>query len=110
MEESFHPKKHSVERDNTSSIVNATTLSQTFTNLTDGVKNLKNHRNFRIKIPLVKEKYDRELYENMDIQTKCSIKSRVKEAAINAKKELSTQLTTTINIPFLLIRDNKPVN
>lgn len=57
-----------------------------------------------------KEKYDRELYENMDIQTKCSIKSRVKEAAINAKKELSTQLTTTINIPFLLIIDNKPVN
>lgn len=60
VEECFHPKKHSVERDNTSSIVNATTLSQTFTNLTDGVKNLKNHRNFRIKIPLVKEKYDKE--------------------------------------------------
>lgn len=60
VEEFSHPKKHSVERDNTSSIVNATTLSQTFTNLTDGVKNLKNHRNFRIKIPLVKEKYDKE--------------------------------------------------
>lgn len=50
------------------------------------------------------------LYENIDIDTIYSIKSRVKEAAIHAKKELSTQLSTTINIPFITIVDNKPIN
>ncbi len=50
------------------------------------------------------------LYENIDIDTIYSIKSRVKEAAIHAKKELSTQLSTTINIPFITILDNKPIN
>lgn len=59
-EKSLDRKKHSVDRDNTNSIVNATTLSQTFSNLTDGVKKLKHHRNFRIKIPLVREKYNKE--------------------------------------------------
>ena len=44
--------------------------------------------------------YNQNLYKGLD----------VKEAAINAKKELSTQLSTTINIPFITIIDNKPVS
>ena len=54
--------------------------------------------------------YGQNLYENTDRDTKFSIKSRVKEAAINTKKELSTQLTSTINVPFITIFNNKPVN
>lgn len=38
------------------------------------------------------------------------IKPRIKEAAINAKKELSSQLSTNINIPFITILDNRPIN
>lgn len=54
--------------------------------------------------------YELGLYENIDLDTVYSIKSRVKEAAIHAKKELSNQLSTTINIPFIRIIDNKPIN
>lgn len=54
--------------------------------------------------------YNQNLYKGIDIQNKLSIKLRVKEAAINAKKELSNQLTTTINIPFITVIDNKPVS
>ena len=54
--------------------------------------------------------YKQNLYKNLDVKNKLSIKFRVKEAAINAKKELSTQNTTTINIPFITIIDNKPVS
>ncbi|MEG0856002.1 MAG: Hsp70 family protein [Terrisporobacter sp.] len=57
-----------------------------------------------------KRQYNVGLYENIDMDTKYSIKSRVKEVAINAKKELSTQLSTTINIPFITVLDNKPIN
>ena len=56
------------------------------------------------------EKYGKNLYDDIDIETKYSIKSRIKEAAINAKKELSSQLSTTINIPFLTVINNKPIN
>ena len=41
-------KGTSIEKDNSSSLVNATTLSQTVTNLTDGMKK----KNYNIKIPL----------------------------------------------------------
>ena len=54
--------------------------------------------------------YNQNLYKGLDVKNKLSIKLRVKEAAINAKKELSTQLSTTINIPFITIIDNKPVS
>lgn len=54
--------------------------------------------------------YNQNLYKNLDVQNKLSIKLRVKEAAINAKKELSNQLSTTINIPFITVIDNKPVS
>lgn len=54
--------------------------------------------------------YNQNLYKNLDVQNKLSIKLRVKEAAINAKKELSNQLSTTINIPFITVMDNKPVS
>ena len=54
--------------------------------------------------------YKQNLYKDLDMKNKLSIKMRIKEAAINAKKELSTQLTTTINIPFINIIDNKPVS
>ena len=54
--------------------------------------------------------YNQNLYKDMDIQNKLSVKLRVKEAAINAKKELSNQLSTTINIPFITVIDNKPVS
>ncbi len=54
--------------------------------------------------------YKQNLYKDIDVQNKLSIKLRVKEAAINAKKELSNQLTTTINIPFITVIDNKPVS
>lgn len=54
--------------------------------------------------------YNQNLYKNLDVQNKLSIKLRVKEAAINAKKELSNQLSTTINIPFVTVIDNKPVS
>ena len=54
--------------------------------------------------------YHQNLYKNLDVKNKLSIKLRVKEAAIHAKKELSNQLTTTINIPFITIIDNKPVS
>lgn len=54
--------------------------------------------------------YEQNLYKGIDVQNKLSIKLRVKEAAINAKKELSNQLTTTINIPFITVIDNKPVS
>ena len=54
--------------------------------------------------------YKKDLYKDLDMKNKLSIKMRIKEAAINAKKELSTQLTTTINIPFINIIDNKPVS
>lgn len=54
--------------------------------------------------------YKQNLYKDLDMKNKLSIKLRIKEAAINAKKELSTQLTTTINIPFINIIDNKPVS
>lgn len=54
--------------------------------------------------------YNQNLYKDMDIQDKLSAKLRVKEAAINAKKELSNQLSTTINIPFIAVIDNKPVS
>ena len=54
--------------------------------------------------------YKQDLYKDLDMKNKLSIKMRIKEAAINAKKELSTQLTTTINIPFINIIDNKPVS
>ena len=54
--------------------------------------------------------YKKDLYKDLDMKNKLSIKMRIKEAAINAKKELSTQLTTTINIPFINIIDSKPVS
>lgn len=54
--------------------------------------------------------YNQNLYHGIDVQNKLSIKLRVKEAAINAKKELSNQPSTTINIPFISIIDNKPVS
>ena len=54
--------------------------------------------------------YNQNLYKGLDVKNKLSIKLRVKEAAINAKKELSTQLSTTINIPFITIIDYKPVS
>lgn len=54
--------------------------------------------------------YNQNLYKDIDVQNKLSIKLRVKEAAINAKKELSNQLSTTINIPFITVIDNKPVS
>lgn len=54
--------------------------------------------------------YNQNLYHGIDVQSKLSIKLRVKEAAINAKKELSNQLSTTINIPFITVIDNKPVS
>ena len=54
--------------------------------------------------------YNQNLYKDLDVKNKLSIKLRVKEAAINAKKELSTQMTTTINIPFITIINNKPVS
>lgn len=54
--------------------------------------------------------YKQNLYANIDVPNKLSIKLRVKEAAINAKKELSNQLATTINIPFITVIDNKPVS
>ena len=54
--------------------------------------------------------YKQDLYKDLDMKNKLSIKMRIKEAAINAKKELSTQLTTTINIPFINIIDSKPVS
>lgn len=54
--------------------------------------------------------YKQSLYKDIDSKNKLSIKLRVKEAAINAKKELSTQKSTTINIPFITIIDNKPVS
>lgn len=57
-----------------------------------------------------RELYNMDVYENIDTNTKYSIKARIKEAAISAKKELSNQLTTTINIPFIAIIDNKPIN
>ena len=58
----------------------------------------------------VEKTYNQNLYKGLDVKNKLSIKLRVKEAAINAKKELSTQLSTTINIPFITIIDNKPVS
>lgn len=54
--------------------------------------------------------YNQNLYHGIDVQNKLSIKLRVKEAAINAKKELSNQPSTTINIPFITVIDNKPVS
>ena len=57
-----------------------------------------------------KKTYKQDLYKDLDMKNKLSIKMRIKEAAINAKKELSTQLTTTINIPFINIIDSKPVS
>lgn len=54
--------------------------------------------------------YKQNLYYGIDVQNKLSIKLRVKEAAINAKKELSNQPSTTINIPFITVIDNKPVS
>ena len=54
--------------------------------------------------------YKQNLYKDIDVQNKLSIKLRVKEAAINAKKELSNQPTTTINIPFITVIDNKPIS
>ena len=57
-----------------------------------------------------KKIYKQDLYKDLDMKNKLSIKMRIKEAAINAKKELSTQLTTTINIPFINIIDSKPVS
>ncbi len=54
--------------------------------------------------------YNQNLYYGIDVQNKLSIKLRVKEAAINAKKELSNQTSTTINIPFITVIDNKPVS
>lgn len=54
--------------------------------------------------------YNQNLYKNVDVPNKLSIKLRVKEAAINAKKELSNQLTTNINIPFITVIDNKPIS
>lgn len=54
--------------------------------------------------------YGQNLYKGIDVPNKLSIKLRVKEAAINAKKELSNQLSTTINIPFITVIDNKPVS
>lgn len=54
--------------------------------------------------------YKQNLYKDIDVQNKLSIKLRVKEAAINAKKELSNQLSTTINIPFITVIENKPVS
>ena len=57
-----------------------------------------------------KKTYKQDLYKDLDMKNKLSIKMRIKEAAINTKKELSTQLTTTINIPFINIIDNKPVS
>ena len=45
-------KGPSLEKDNSSSLVNATTLSQTFTNLTEGIKK----KNYKIKIPLFVDK------------------------------------------------------
>ncbi|MCR1823289.1 MULTISPECIES: Hsp70 family protein [Terrisporobacter] len=54
--------------------------------------------------------YKQNLYHGIDVQNKLSIKLRVKEAAISAKKELSNQPSTTINIPFITVIDNKPVS
>ena len=54
--------------------------------------------------------YKQNLYKDIDVQNKLSIKLRIKEAAINAKKELSNQLSTTINIPFITVIENKPVS
>lgn len=54
--------------------------------------------------------YNQSLYDGIDVENKLSIKLRVKEAAINAKKELSNQLSTTIKIPFITLIDNKPVS
>ncbi len=56
-----------------------------------------------------KKTYKRDLYFNLDNKTKLTIKLRIKQAAINAKKELSNQLITTINIPFITVVNNKPV-
>lgn len=56
------------------------------------------------------KQYGLDLYKNTDDDVKSSMKSRIKEASINAKKELSTQMSTTINIPFITIIDNKPIN
>ena len=54
--------------------------------------------------------YNQSLYKDLDIKNQLSIKLRVKEAAIHAKKELSNQLTTTIIIPFITVIENKPVS
>lgn len=57
-----------------------------------------------------KQKYNVDLYKDLDIKIKASISLRIKEAALKAKKELSTSLTTNINIPFITVINNKPIS
>lgn len=56
-----------------------------------------------------KKQYGVDLYETSDISIRHQIKSSIKNASINAKKELSTKNSTSINIPFIAVIDNKPI-
>ena len=56
-----------------------------------------------------KKQYGVDLYEISDTSMIHHIKGSIKNASISAKKELSTKNTTSINIPFITVIDNKPV-
>ena len=51
-----------------------------------------------------KKEYD------IDLKNDKVILQRLKEAAENAKKELSTKLSTEINLPFIAMKDNQPLH
>lgn len=57
-----------------------------------------------------KSQYGVDLYEITDDSMKSHIEANVKNTAINAKKELSSKTSTTINMPFIAVINNKPVN
>ncbi|NIA04147.1 MAG: molecular chaperone DnaK [Nitrospiraceae bacterium] len=46
----------------------------------------------------------------IDLKSDKVVLQRLKEAAENAKKELSTKLTTEINLPFITSKDNVPLH
>lgn len=57
-----------------------------------------------------KKQYGKDLYDGLDNSLTISIKERVKEAAIKAKKELSVQMLTEINIPFITMINGAPIS
>lgn len=57
-----------------------------------------------------KNQYGKDLYDGVDSSLEISIKERIKDAAIKAKKEVSVQMITEINIPFITMIDGSPIS